>query len=268
MTKPLLIACIILSLGAAGLGFLNRGTLLATRGELEGTKSQLASTNQQLDATKSELEQKKEEVTKLGSEKDTLNSQLGEARTDLVKAKEELASAQEQVTTIQTEIDQLKTDSEAKDTRIAELEQQATAAAPEGSAELSNVDNAEMQARLIELETVNQQLQDQNTGLTTQIAELRRKEDGRQKLQMRQGLTGTILAVNQAWNFVVLSLGDRQGVVPNAEMLVQRDGQYLGKIRVTSVEPSTSIADILVRTVPRGLSVMPGDRVIYQALRD
>jgi septal ring factor EnvC (AmiA/AmiB activator) len=266
MTKPLLIACILLSLGAAGLGFLNRGTLLATRGELEGTKSQLATTNQLLDTTKGELDAKKEEVTKLGSEKDTLNSELGEARTDLGKAKEELTAAQEQVTTIQTEIEQLKADSEAKDTRIAELEQQATA--PEGSAEPSDVDNAEVQARMTELETVNQQLQDQNTGLTTQIAELRRKEDGRQKLQMRQGLTGTILAVNQAWNFVVLSLGDRQGVVPNAEMLVQRDGQYLGKIRVTSVEPSTSIADILVRTVPRGLSVMPGDRVIYQALRD
>ena len=55
-------------------------------------------------------------------------------------------------------------------------------------------------------------------------------------------LPGTILAVNQAWNFVVLSLGDRQGVVPNAEMLVQRGGQLLGKVRVTSVEPSTSIA--------------------------
>jgi hypothetical protein len=58
MTKPLLIACILLSLGAAGLGFLNRGTLLATRGELEGAQSQLASTNQQLDTTKSELEAK------------------------------------------------------------------------------------------------------------------------------------------------------------------------------------------------------------------
>lgn len=267
MTKPLLIACILLSLAAAVLGFLNRGTLLTTRGELEGAKSQIATTNQLLDSTKSELDQKKEEVTKLGSEKDTLNSELGEARTDLGKAKEQLTAAQEQVTTIQTEIGQIKADSEAKDTRIAELEQQATAT-PEGSAEPSDVDNAEVQARLTELETVNQQLQDQNTGLSTQIAELRRKDDGRQKLQMRQGLTGTILAVNQAWNFVVLSLGDRQGVVPNAEMLVQRDGQYLGKIRVTSVEPSTSIADILVRTVPRGLSVMPGDRVIYQALRD
>jgi hypothetical protein len=85
---------------------------------------------------------------------------------------------------------------------------------------------------------------------------------------MRQGLTGTILAVNQAWNFVVLSMGDRQGVVPNAEMLVQRGNQYLGKVRVTSVEPSTSIADILVRTVPRGFTVMPGDQVIYQSPRD
>jgi uncharacterized protein (DUF3084 family) len=264
MTKPLLIVCILLSMGAAVLGFLNRGKLLDTRAELESTNSQLASTRQQLETTKGELEEKKQEVTKLGSEKDTLTAELGEARNELDKTKQDLVASQEQVTAAQTEIEQLKQDSEAKDTRIAELEQQETS--PEGTP--AGVETAEMQARLTELETVNTQLQDQNTALSTQIAELRRKEDSRQKLQMRQGLTGTILAVNQAWNFVVLSLGDRQGVVPNAEMLVQRDGQFLGKVRVTSVEPSTSIADILVRTVPRGLSVMPGDKVIYQALRD
>ena len=267
MTKPLLIACILMSLGAAVLGFLNRGNLVAARGDLEVKQAETSSVNQQLESTRGELGKAKEEVVSLGGERDKLNSQLGEARADLDKAKNELASTKEQMTTIQTEMDQLKQDAEAKDTRIAELEQQATAPA-EGSAEPSDIDNAEMQARLTELETLNQQLQDQNTGLSTQVAELRRKESGRQKLQMRQGLSGTVLAVNQAWNFVVLSLGDRQGVVPNAEMLVQRDGQYLGKVRVTSVEPSTSIADILVRTVPRGLSVMPGDRVIYQALRD
>ena len=74
--------------------------------------------------------------------------------------------------------------------------------------------------------------------------------------------------VNQSWNFVVLSLGDRQGLVPNAELLIQRGGKYLGKVRVTSVESSTAIADILQRTVPRGLTVMPGDNVIYQAQRN
>jgi myosin heavy subunit len=264
MTKPLLIACILLSIGAAVLGFLNRGTLLNTRAELESTTGQLTSTRQQVETTTGELEEKKKEITKLGSEKDTLTAELGEVRSELDKTKTALTAAQEQVTTAQAEVDQLKQDSEAKDTRIAELEQQTTSpeSAPAGA------ETTEMQARVTELETINTQMQDQNTSLTTQIAELRRKEEGRQKLQMRQGLSGTILAVNQAWNFVVLSLGDRQGVIPNAEMLVQRDGQYLGKVRVTSVEPSTSIADILVRTVPRGLSVMPGDKVIFQALRD
>lgn len=264
MTKPLLIVCILLSLGAALLGYLNRDELLRTRDNLQTTQATLDSTSNELKTTQGELEEKKKEVTKLGSDKDQLTAQLGEARTELDKTKQNLTAAQEQVTAGQTEIEQLKQDAEAKDTRIAELEQQSTA--PTGAP--VEVETAEMQARMAELETIKQQLQDQNTSLSTQIAELRRKEEGRQKLQMRQGLTGTILAVNQAWNFVVLSLGDRQGVVPNAEMLIQRDGQYLGKVRVTSVEPSTSIADILVRTVPRGLSVMPGDKVIYQALRD
>jgi uncharacterized protein (DUF3084 family) len=264
MTKILLISCIFISLGAAVLGFLNRGRLLEARSEVDVVQSQLTLTDQQLEAARGELEAQKKEVSQLGGEKEKISAELGEARGERDKAKEELAAAQQQAK-------DLESDSQAKDTRIGELETQI--AELEQSPTTSDgapvaVESAEAQARMTELETVNQQLQDQNTSLSTQISELRRKEDGRQKVQMRQGLSGTILAVNQAWNFVVLSLGDRQGVVPNAEMLVQRDGQFLGKIRVTSVEPSTSIADILVRTVPRGLSVMPGDRVIYQALRD
>src|SRR5437660_1570015 len=55
------------------------------------------------------------------------------------------------------------------------------------------------------------------------------------------GVHGTVLAVNQAYNFVVLNMGDRQGVVPNSEMLVLRQGALIGKIRISSVEPTTSI---------------------------
>ena len=264
MTKILLISCVLVSLGTAVLGFLNRGNLLDARSEVDGVQGQLTSANQQLEAAKGELEEQKKEVSQLGGDKEKVSAELGEARGERDKAKEDLAAAQQQAK-------DLESDGQAKDAKIGELETQIaeleqTPTTP-GGAPLA-VESAETEARMTELITVNQQLQDQNTSLSTQVSELRRKEDGRQKVQMRQGLSGTILAVNQAWNFVVLSLGDRQGVVPNAEMLVQRDGQFLGKIRVTSVEPSTSIADILVRTVPRGLSVMPGDRVIYQALRD
>jgi myosin heavy subunit len=265
MTKPLLLVAIVLSIASAAVGFLNRGKLLEERANVETAKAETAQKQSALDEANKTIEEQKTQITTLGSEKDTLTANLGEAQAEATKVKEELAAAQEKTTTLETELAQAKTDSEAKDTRIAELEQQATAA-PAAPAPPSDV--AALEAQIQELQTVNNQLTDQNTGLTAQIAELQRKEQGRQKVQMRQGLSGTILAVNQAWNFVVLSLGDRQGVVPNAEMLVQRGNQYLGKVRVTSVEPSTSIADILVRTVPRGLSVMPGDRVIYQSQRD
>jgi cell shape-determining protein MreC len=79
----------------------------------------------------------------------------------------------------------------------------------------------------------------------------------------RAGVHGTVLAFNQAYNFVVLNLGARNGVEPNSEMLVLRDGTLIGKIRISSVEPATAIGDILSNSLARGVQVQPGDSVIY-----
>ncbi len=77
------------------------------------------------------------------------------------------------------------------------------------------------------------------------------------------GLRGTVLAVNQAYNFVVLNLGGHQGIEANSEMLVLRGGVLIGKIRVSSVEPATAIGDIITNSLARGVQVQPGDVVIY-----
>jgi hypothetical protein len=240
MTKILLIAATIFSLGAAVLGFLNRGKLAEVR---------------------------KQEMAELSSQKDTLTASLNESKAELEKVTAALEEDKAKIAAAE----QAKADAEvtlqAAQDKIAELEQQSTAPpVPAPSAETADV--SAITAERDELRTVVASLEDRASSLQAQIAQLQRKEQDRRGSVMRQGLQGTVLAVNQSWNFVVLSLGDRQGVVPNAEMLVQRGGQLLGRVRVTSVEPSTSIADILVRTVPRGLSVMPGDTVIYQAQRD
>jgi predicted RNase H-like nuclease (RuvC/YqgF family) len=79
----------------------------------------------------------------------------------------------------------------------------------------------------------------------------------------RAGVHGTVLAYNQAYNFVVLNLGARSGVEPNSEMLVLRDGTLIGKIRISSVEPATAIGDIMTNSLARGVQVQPGDSVIY-----
>jgi hypothetical protein len=89
--------------------------------------------------------------------------------------------------------------------------------------------------------------------------ERKRREPG----VRRTGVRGAVLAVNQAYNFVVLNLGARQGVEPNSEMLVLREGTLIGKIRISSVEPATAIGDMITGTLARGVQVQPGDTVIY-----
>src|SRR4029077_19175459 len=79
----------------------------------------------------------------------------------------------------------------------------------------------------------------------------------------RAGVHGSVLAYNQDYNFVVLNLGARNGVEPNSEMLVLRDGTLIGKIRISSVEPATAIGDIMSNSLARGVQVQPGDSVIY-----
>lgn len=74
---------------------------------------------------------------------------------------------------------------------------------------------------------------------------------------------GKILAVNQAYNFVVLNLNGRNGVEPQSEMLVVRDGTCIGKIRISFVELATAIGDIITSTLACGVQVQPGDIVVY-----
>ena len=99
------------------------------------------------------------------------------------------------------------------------------------------------------------------------VADKQRLEDEKKRRREassgKPGVRGTILVVNQAYNFVVLNLGGRQGVEPNSEMIVLRDGIMIGKIRVSSVEPSSAIGDIIVSSLGRGVQVQPGDIVIY-----
>ena len=85
----------------------------------------------------------------------------------------------------------------------------------------------------------------------------------REPAPAKAGMHGTVLAVNQAYNFVVLNVGNRQGVKANSDMLVFRGGARIGQIRISSVEPATAIGDIVTNSLARGVQVQPGDVVMY-----
>jgi hypothetical protein len=59
------------------------------------------------------------------------------------------------------------------------------------------------------------------------------------------GLKGEVMAVDPKWEFVVLNVGEDQGVLQNGELLVSRDGKLVAKVIVRSVQRDRSIANLV-----------------------
>ena len=81
------------------------------------------------------------------------------------------------------------------------------------------------------------------TDLTNQIAVL----TGDQGVEppLPAGLKGKVLVVDPKWNFLILDIGQSKDVVPNAVMLVSRNGKLVAKVRIMSVQPERCIANII-----------------------
>jgi hypothetical protein len=60
---------------------------------------------------------------------------------------------------------------------------------------------------------------------------------------------------------VVLDIGEEQGVLENGEMLVNRNGRLVAKVKIKTVERSRSIANVLPGW--KLGDVMEGDEVLY-----
>lgn len=58
-------------------------------------------------------------------------------------------------------------------------------------------------------------------------------------------LSGTVLAVNKEFNFVVIDLGLEEGIKAGDEFLIYHDSQEIGKIRVEKVHDLMSTASVL-----------------------
>lgn len=79
----------------------------------------------------------------------------------------------------------------------------------------------------------------------------------------RLGTTGHVVAVNPGWNFVVIDVGDKRGASVNSPLLVMRGGQPVARLKITSVEPGSSIADVVPGSMARGQTVQPGDQIVF-----
>jgi hypothetical protein len=79
---------------------------------------------------------------------------------------------------------------------------------------------------------------------------------------MPDGLRGKVLAVDPRYDFVVLNIGQKDGVVVNGKLLVNRGGKLVAKLRITDqITSERCIANVMPGW--QLSDVMEGDEVFY-----
>jgi len=254
--KPLLAISVSLLLISAVFGVLNGDKGKALRNEVAAAKNQRETAERQRQTAAKSI---KDRETKIAGE--------------LAKVSENenrIASAEAELVKTQTEKSDLQGKLQANEAQIAELqkhidEMNKNAANPNPGAPSV----AELQAQLDDARKQLEGAEHEKTFIAERLGPTRQQSRAPEVMVQRRepsfhpSVRGTVLAVNQAYNFVVLNLGNRQGLEPNAEMLVLRETTIIGKIRISSVEQATAIGDILGNSLARGVQVQPGDTVIY-----
>jgi hypothetical protein len=195
--------------------------LKTTTAKLEETTKQLEETSNQLAAATKKIEEQTGHIAKLQNELENTSARLNIASQKLA-AWDFLGVTPDQVKVIMD----------------ANKKMQATIAASE--------EEKKILAR--DLRTTKAKLQQYETG-------------GEAVVELPPGTKGTIMVVDPKWNFVVLDIGQQQGLLPNGVLMVARDSKLVGKVKVVSVEQNRSIANIMPGW--RLGEIMEGDQVLY-----
>ncbi len=206
-----------------------------------------------------------------GTKADLAQSQVAKAASDkaAAAAKKEALDAQQAATDANTKLTDTTKKVDDLTTQLATVQKsaddakgalkQATDSAKEANDNLAKItaaldgktpeqykaDVAKAQADAAAAQSEQKILQDQLQASQSQIADLKDAINRKSTGNMPPGISGKVTFVNRTWNFVVLNVGLSNGVVPNGELIVYHGRDFLGKVKVTSAEANSCVADIL-----------------------
>ena len=188
-------------------------------------EKQYTTTKKDLDKTTAELKQTKATLEATTTAKDKAEADLavqtkrGDKLTeDLNKTRQEREDAQQQLAAF----------------KVLGLSPQ----------QIAGMDKAykAIQDNLAVAETENKVLLQRAKKLETELAVYR---DPNFFVTLPASLKGKVLTADPKWNFVVLNVGEDQGVLERGELLVNRNGKLVAKIVVRSVQKDRCIANVL-----------------------
>ena len=228
-----LIVAIIAGLAVGGLNFLKVKEKITTlqanlKEQTDGrikAETELASTKSDLKKTTAALKQTKAELEATTAAKEKAETELASTKKDLEKRIEELTKTRQD-----------------RDAALAELATyKATGVTPQQILGM-NKEFKTLKDNLAVSESENKILIQKIKKLETELAVYR---DPNFFVPLPASLKGKVLVADPKWNFVVLNVGEDQGVLERGELLVNRNGRLVAKVVVRSVQKDRCIANVL-----------------------
>jgi myosin heavy subunit len=192
----------------------------------EKAQRELAKTSKDLDTTKKSLDQTKQALTAANSEKDKALAAADTATKRADQLTETLASTKALLADSQATNEQYRLTG-LSPAQVLALNKQLQAA----------------QAQVAEAQAVIKGLERKNDKLTTELE--RYTLGGERIVYLPANLVGKIVVVDPKYSFVILDVGDEQGIKEDGELLVSRNGKLVAKVRVTSVQKDRCIANVM-----------------------
>jgi len=229
-----LIVAILAALAAGALNVLKVrekiNTLMSQRDDYhkqyDDTNTKLASTTQTLNKTKADLAQTQQ--------------QLNDAVAARKKAEDVAATQQKRADDLAAQLTKATADRDDAQAKLA-----AYTATGKSAAEVATLAK-ELKDAQDAIDIANQE----KLILTRTIARLNNKLNellgpGDYVIKLRPDLKGKVVVVDPKWDFVVLNIGEDQGVIEDGELLISRDGKLVAKVVVRTVQKDRSIANIV-----------------------
>ncbi len=200
----------------------------------------------ELDTTKQTLSTSQEAERKAKKDAKDATAAADQAKKSLETTKAELATASEKA-------DQQEKRANDLAGQVDKLTQQRNDAQTDlAKWKASGLTLEQITATILEnkkLTGENNGLKEENKFLGRQFTQTKAELDvltGRiDKVPLPPGLKGKIIAVDPKYEFVVLDIGETQGVLKRGEMLINRSGRLVAKVRILSVETNRCVANIL-----------------------
>jgi multidrug efflux pump subunit AcrA (membrane-fusion protein) len=196
----------------------NRDNYHATQAALSKTNAILVKTEATLKQTEQNLADTQAERDKAVASLATQTKRANDLSDKLVKTTQERDDAQNQLASYKT--------TGFTPEQVAKLGR--TLKEKQDAIDAGNLEKTLLAKKIDRLQTRLQKYEGTNTVVT-----------------LRADLLGKILVVDPKWEFVVLNIGEDQGVKEDGELLVSRDGKLVAKVIVRTLEKNRSIANLV-----------------------